>query len=252
MSPIDRFLISNNWLMSWPHSAQRFLDREFSDHCPLLLSCLTQDWGPKPFRVLNCWLGDPRFKEVVEKTWKDTNIQAWGTYVIKEKLKVMRSKIRVWNKEIFGDPSKQKKTIVEEMALLDKRNEEVGLTEEECMRNKELLGELWKTSRINESIPCQKAHSKWLKEGDRNSKYFHSCINWWRRSNSLVGLHIDGRWEENLREIKKEVKTFFENRFREVEESCLNLDEVVFSTISSNDNSCLCARFDPSEVKEVV
>lgn len=68
MSRIDRFLISGAWLSCWPESSQLVLDRDFSDHCPLLLRCVIRDWGPKPFRTLNCWMQDPRFKGFVEKT----------------------------------------------------------------------------------------------------------------------------------------------------------------------------------------
>lgn len=69
MSRLDRFLLSHDWLLQWPDSSQQVLDREFSDHCPVLLRCSVKDWGPKPFKTLNCWHLDPRFKDFVEKAW---------------------------------------------------------------------------------------------------------------------------------------------------------------------------------------
>ena len=36
-SKLDRFLLSPEWLAKWPGSSQHTLDRNFSDHCPLLL-----------------------------------------------------------------------------------------------------------------------------------------------------------------------------------------------------------------------
>lgn len=68
--------------------------------------------------------------------------------------------------------------------------------------------------------------------------------------NNLVGLEVDGRWEERPREIKKEVKTFFENRFMKIEDLGANFDGVPFKTISEVDNETLYAKFDPLEVKE--
>lgn len=85
--------------------------------------------------------------------------------MFKEKLKILKTRLQAWNKEVFGDLKKQKKVIIEEMANIDKKNEEVGLSEEEYLRSKELLSDLWKVSRLNESIMCQKARSRWLKEG---------------------------------------------------------------------------------------
>lgn len=36
-SKLDRFLMSPDWLTRWPGSIQQPLDRNFSDHCPVLL-----------------------------------------------------------------------------------------------------------------------------------------------------------------------------------------------------------------------
>lgn len=154
MSRIDRFLISHDWLTCWPDSTQLVLDREFSDHCPLLLRNSGHDWGPKPFRVLNCWLKDHRFKPFVEKTWEENVVHGRGDYMMKEKLKALKAKIRIWNKEVFGDVNKQGQVIVEEMARLDKKNEEHGLTEEEHARSKELYGEYWSVAR-NQNQLCK-------------------------------------------------------------------------------------------------
>lgn len=114
-------------------------------------------------------------------------------YVIKGKLKTLKGRVKVWNKEVFGDAKKKKKALVGEMANLDKKSEIMSLTEEECAKLKELLGELCKVSRINESIFHQKSHVKWLKDGDWNSRFFHSCVTWRRRTNNLVGLTLQGR-----------------------------------------------------------
>lgn len=34
---LDRFLVSPEWLDKWPGSTQHTLERNFSDHCPILL-----------------------------------------------------------------------------------------------------------------------------------------------------------------------------------------------------------------------
>lgn len=65
MSRLDRILVSPSWIDNWPGFAQEVLPRDISDHCPLLLRSSNQNWGPKPFRFLNCWFDDPRFKGFV-------------------------------------------------------------------------------------------------------------------------------------------------------------------------------------------
>ena len=58
MSRLDRFLLSDEWLSQWPDTTQFVLDRDFSDHCPILLRSRIIDWGPKPFKIMDWWLKD--------------------------------------------------------------------------------------------------------------------------------------------------------------------------------------------------
>lgn len=44
------------------------------------------NWGPKTFRFMNCWTEEGR-----------------NTFVLKEKLKILKNKLKVWNTEHFGD-----------------------------------------------------------------------------------------------------------------------------------------------------
>ncbi|XP_057452145.1 uncharacterized protein LOC130743952 [Lotus japonicus] len=164
-SRIDRFLVTNDWCLTWPHCSQLALNRDVSDHCPILLRQFFQDWGPKPFKVLNCWLSDARLPAVVEKAWAESRFHGWGAFVLKEKLKYLRGKLKIWNKEVFGDLKSRREDAVRKINQLDLKEEE-------------------------------KSRSKWIAESDQNTKFFHSTINWKRRSNSIVGLLIDGVWEE--------------------------------------------------------
>lgn len=50
-SRIDRYIVSAEWNVLWPNCSQLVLDRNISDHSPLLLRQSFQNWGPKPFRV---------------------------------------------------------------------------------------------------------------------------------------------------------------------------------------------------------
>lgn len=45
------------------------------------------DWGPKPFKVLNCCFMDSNFSKKFEEAWKNIRCLGWGAYILKEKLK---------------------------------------------------------------------------------------------------------------------------------------------------------------------
>lgn len=67
-SRIDRFLVNNLWVTTWPSSSLKDMPRTVSDHCPLALETKEINWGPKPFRFINAWCSHPEFLKFVETT----------------------------------------------------------------------------------------------------------------------------------------------------------------------------------------
>ena len=98
-SKLDRILVFADWLTKWPGSTQFTLARNFSDHCPILLSSKHVDWGPKPFRILDCWIKDKSFRKTVQECWSSTQQRGWGGFVLKEKIKRLKERLKIWNKE---------------------------------------------------------------------------------------------------------------------------------------------------------
>lgn len=142
--------------------------------------------------MLNCWFLEPKFKEFVVKAWEELQCEGWGSFVLKEKLKGLKAKLKVWNKEVFGDLNSKRNDLVLQIEEdLDRKEEDVGLLATEVDARRLLCYEFWAVLKLQESLLCQKSISKWLKEGDHNTKYFHSIVNWRRRTNSIAGLMID-------------------------------------------------------------
>ncbi|XP_057432140.1 uncharacterized protein LOC130724887 [Lotus japonicus] len=218
-SRIDRFLVSSEWNSCWNNCSQLVLNRDISDHCPLLLRQCFQNWGPKPFRVLNCWLQDPRITGVVDSFWKEATVNGWGAYVLKEKLKRLKGKLKQWNRDVFGDLKLRWERAVQLINELDAIEEEEGPSQADVEERKELLNEFWAVLKHHE------------------------------RANSIVGLLIDGVWEENPGNIKKEAMIFFENKFRSEEWDRPTLDGVQFKRLSQGDNTLLLSTFSEEEIK---
>ena len=40
-------LVSDDWVSKWPDSSQHNLERNYSDHCPIIFNSKNIDWGPK-------------------------------------------------------------------------------------------------------------------------------------------------------------------------------------------------------------
>ena len=204
-SILDRFLVSVDWFNKWKDNSQFILQRNFSYHCPILLRSSNVDWGSKPFRVLDCWFQDEQFRKVVCDWWTSHSIQGWGGYVLKEKMKGLKQRLKVWNKEQFGDIQKKISRIELELNMLEVDGVGRQLSDREIELRKKLQEELWVATTSYESLLRQKARTKWIKERDCISKFFHITVNGNRKHNSLRGLWVDGCWTEEPIRIKEEV-----------------------------------------------
>ncbi|XP_057794589.1 uncharacterized protein LOC131010900 [Salvia miltiorrhiza] len=101
-SKLDRFLVNEEWLRVWEGSVACGLQRTLSDHLPIQLRTKCEDWGPTPFRFLNVWVSHPDFHDVVDDVWSKADVVGWKSFVVKEKLKMLKVKLKEWNKLTFG------------------------------------------------------------------------------------------------------------------------------------------------------
>jgi hypothetical protein len=140
MSRIDRVLISDEWACLWGNGSLWAMPRDVSDHCPLLLKYTCRDWGPKPFKFNNFWLESKEFPKVVESFWANTNVEGWMGYVLKEKLKGLKLRIKAWNTEEYGGLDNRIGKLIVDIKDLDVRGKLVGLNDQEVALRKASFG----------------------------------------------------------------------------------------------------------------
>ena len=251
-SRLDRFLVSHDWLLRWPSSIQATLARNFSDHCPIVLRSKEIDWGPKPFRIMDCWLLDRSFKETVHHSWTSNQQSGWGGYILKEKFKKLKHSLKRWNREHYGDTFTKVKRIESELNKLEEDTIQRQLSQLEEQKRKQLQEDLWTAAQAHESLLRQKSRSRWIKEGDCNSWYFHMMINANRSNNSLKGVLVDGVWTVEPHKVREEARAFFSQRFIEPDLHRPKLDGISFQTITQQQNSMLVAPFSEEEVRKAI
>ena len=80
---------------------------------------------------------------------------------------------------------------------------------------KQLNEQLSKSDKEEEIYCCQKARSKWLKEGDRNTAYFHASVGARRKKNTISCLQRkNGNWYETTKDMEEEICSFYQNIFK--------------------------------------
>ncbi|KAH1229061.1 hypothetical protein GmHk_10G028908 [Glycine max] len=242
MSKLDRFFLSENWLVQWPDTTQFVLDRNFSDHCPILLRSKIIDWGPKPFKIMDWWMQDKGFQNMVALKWSNYHPSGWGGYTLKQKLKFIKACIRQWSLSNGVINAKKIQDLKRELNALEAGISDRTLTQPEVELKKSLQEQLWHAANAYESMLRQKARVKWLKEGDRNSAYFHKLINHRRRHNAIQGLIIDGVWVQDPSSVKNEAFNHFKDRFSEQNLNRPTLDGVQLPSLRQSEKETLASR----------
>jgi hypothetical protein len=126
------------------------------------------------------------------------------------------------------------------------------LSEEEKERRRGLALEL-EASLLQEEI-CwrQKSRVRWLKEGDKCTKFFHQVANANRRNNSIESLSVNGSDTSDSEAISSHIVNFYESLFSEPLNWRLRVDNLEFEVLSVDEAVGLEKPFEEREVREVV
>ncbi|MCH87544.1 transposon TX1 putative protein, partial [Trifolium medium] len=197
------------------------------------------------------WM-QPNGREVVEGEWTSYQVNGWTGYVLKEKLKRLKGALRIWNKEVYGSVDAKIEALTGEIELLELKGERVGLSEEEQVERKTKFNQLWLLLKSKDSLEFQKSRSRWLKEGDANTSFFHECVKSRKRSNTLVALKKGREWLSRPEDIRLEVVSYFQKHYEEVSWERPKLDGVDFKQLTANEASMLEVVFEESEVAGVI
>ncbi|KAJ9707979.1 hypothetical protein PVL29_000172 [Vitis rotundifolia] len=212
---LDRFLVSQNCLDMFNGVSQCRLPRPTSDHFPIMLMGGGLRRGPIPFRFENMWFKVEEFKDLLRGWWQGTEVNGRASFRLATKMQRVKQKIKVWNKEVFGRLEVNKNSALQQVEFWDGMESERSLTVEESDLKKEAKEAFNKWVLMEEVHWRQHSRELWLKEGDRNTGFFHRMANAHRRNNSLDSIKINGVWLTEDQEVREGIVSAFQQSFSE-------------------------------------
>ncbi|KAK9671644.1 hypothetical protein RND81_12G044500 [Saponaria officinalis] len=209
-SRLDRAMGNEAWMDLFPRAKLFHLTREGSDHAPIKLACKTlynlhlSQPKLKLFRFEQIWVGEDGCEETIHRAWEANNgdlmqnlrecsreLQAWKGTSIGKIVKELHTKRRRLRRLNGGGRSKaavgERKRVVKEINHL--------------LRHEDLF---WR----------QRSRALWLKEGDKNTKYFHRKAGQRRKKNFIAKItDEDGRLWEGRAAVATAANAYFKGLF---------------------------------------
>jgi exonuclease III len=256
---LDRFLVSEPLMMDDTAMESSILNRIGSDHWPIQLWLdVPATPGKKPFHFEQFWLDHPDFQANIQGWWKEAEI-SYGSkmYRFQQKLKNLKQTLKFWNKHTFGSIFDSQKQLMEQMEEIQCRIREQGLTEELRSQELKVNQQIAERKRQEEILWKQKSRIQWLKEGERNTKFFHRTTIQRRQSNKITHLiseegetlHSHADLETNLVEYFQDLLT---EPITDRHEAINKITRHVPTLVTQEQNAALLRPFTIEEVDQAL
>ncbi|CAI9261358.1 unnamed protein product [Lactuca saligna] len=210
LKKLDRVMGNCKLLDQFPSICASFLPYGISDHSPVIIKIPSRaKFRVLPFKFPNVLTLCPELKLIVEKHW-NIDINGVKMFILTQKLKSLKKPIRKLLK-MQGNLSENVNHFRKELEAvqvdLDSDPFNHHLRELEAI----FLGKFKLAYDKEEKFLKQKAKIQWLKEGDRNSKFFHRIVKGKMHKNRIEAImNGHGEWLEG-EAIYKEFVEYFQD-----------------------------------------
>lgn len=160
-------MVCPDWEEHYPLSVVHALERELSDHTPLILDTGEREKSTPIFRFENAWMLREGFKEFAAKAW---STQVFGSHIVRwqQKTRIFRQKVRRWVLNSDAWYRKLKRDILSKLDNIDKNAESMGLSAHDRNEQKELRAQLNRLLKQEEVKWLQRYKDQEIKDGDNN------------------------------------------------------------------------------------
>ena len=150
-------------------------------------------------------LKEEGFKDLVREWWQGSVFRGSRIYCLSEKLKALKGNLRGWNKDVFNRVEENMKVALKKVAYRDDLENQRPLSSNEMEERVSAIEDFKKWAIMEETSWRQKSRETWLKEGDKNTCFFHRMANSHSRRNNFTKIRIGGECFTSQADIRSSV-----------------------------------------------
>jgi hypothetical protein len=211
---LDRAVANVAWRCMFPLYKIINGDPRRSDHRPIIAKLNGQAMvdrdrrSPRTFRFEARWLQEEQCDEVVTNAWN----QAFedGATTVGEAVERIGGCLMEWDREVLGELKQRIKKAKKDLEMCRR-----GQLDQRRLSQEHLLK--YKLNRLEEQQNVywqQRAHVNWLKNGDRNTSFFHAYASERKKTNWIRRLKREGGGVvESEEELGPYVSNFYKSLF---------------------------------------
>jgi exonuclease III len=252
---LDRFLVQSSFLLLGLTATSEILPHSVSDHKPIRIEIKTdQVHGPIPFRFNPTWIQDKDFLLLVSKSWTSI-VKGSAFYVWEEKLRRLKTALKTWAKGQANPITSRKEAQKQlENHQLEMENKEIT---QEGLQHEDRLQRQWhKACREEECYWRQKSRSLWLKEGDKNTSYFHKQAEARKHYKAVTEIQVQNNIISDPEGIKQAAFETFEALYSEPQRTVIDPHlyplSIIPNLIKEDINIRLIKEVTQQEIKEAL
>ena len=236
-------------MSKFPVAKLYHLSSSASDHCPLALNFVRKKKKRRyhrPFKFESMWLKNDKCEEVVHKAW-DEGLLRDSAFPLNSCLESCRVSLDAWNQNDFGHVGKQIARLQKTLEWLELQPTSPSIITEMQKTRVELNCWLEK----DDVMWLQRSRINWFREGDRNTRYFHSKASARYQNNLIDGMEDSiGVWHEDIGIVEGIIVDYYSALFSSFNPTdFMELLDALEPKVTGAMNQMLLRDFQESEVK---
>lgn len=180
-----------------------------SDHYPILITLKLDNVAFKSqFKFHKMCTLHTDCDNIVRDSWK-AKVYGCHMYILDQKLKILKGKLKVWNKHVFGNVLTKSVQVCNILKDIQKDIATLGYTDSRQELEVKAQHDLDLALRIEEEFWKEKSKLNWHLQGDRNTKFFHTFAKIKRKNNLISSLNVNGQLEYEQHKLESHIESHF-------------------------------------------